>query len=76
MYMYLSGYICIVICVYNSILLNLLLTFDRLLTEFFEPLYFYHCKAQLVIENSWTAEAQNWSISGIELIVCAKRTCV
>ena len=34
-----------------------LLSFDQLLTEFFEPLDRY--EAQLVIEDSWTAEVQN-----------------
>ena len=41
-----------------------LLSFDQLLTEFLEPLD--GREAQLVIEDSWTAEAQNWSISMIE----------
>ena len=41
-----------------------LLSFDQLGTEFLEP--FDRWEAQLAIEDSWTAEVQNWSISVIE----------
>ena len=37
--------------------LNSLLRFDQLITEFLEP--FDRCEAQLVIEDSLTAEVQN-----------------
>ena len=44
-------------------------------TEFLEP--FDRCEAQLVSEDRWTAEEQNWSISGIEFdCVSANRTWV
>ena len=44
-------------------------------TEFFEP--FDRYEAQLVAEDSLTAEVQNWPISGIELdCVSANRTWV
>ena len=61
-----SCYICNAICVYvlcSRVLLNSLLRFDRLITEFLEA--FDRCEAQLVIEDRWTTEEQN--ISGIEL---------
>ena len=45
----------------------MLLSSDQLLTEIFKP--FDLCEVQLVIENSWTAEVQNCSISVIEWIV-------
>ena len=61
------------VCPINSSKHNgyLLLSFNQFLTESFEP--FDRCEAQLVTEESWIAEAQNWSISVIENIVRAQQ---
>ena len=73
MYISFGLYIYVMWCdfVYNSILLillNLAVKFRTVANRILEP--FDRCEAQLVIEDSWTAEVQNWSISVIAWIDC------